>query len=68
MNKDTESKYWKLGIFYYNPDNPSGVVDKRKGIGVTINFASKYGRRIFLFMMIPAIIMLTLCVSIWFFN
>lgn len=56
MSKDKDSKYWKLGIFYYNPEDPSEVVDRKNGKGVTINFASKEGRRIFLFIMIPAII------------
>ncbi|MBC2579106.1 DUF5808 domain-containing protein [Clostridium sp. DJ247] len=66
MNKDTAPKHWKLGLFYYNPDNPSEFVDKRKGTGVTINFASTYGRRIFLFILIPAVVMLTLCAMIQF--
>jgi uncharacterized membrane protein len=56
VNKDNNSKHWKLGIFYYNPDNPSEVVDKRNGIGTTINFGSKHGRRIFAFMMVPVYI------------
>lgn len=34
-----EEKYWKLGIFYYNPDDPSIFVEKRFGIGSTINLA-----------------------------
>lgn len=63
MNRDKDSKHWKLGLFYYNPDNSSYVVDKRKGIGVTINFASKHGRHIILCILMPAIIVLILCVS-----
>lgn len=34
-----EEKYWKLGVFYYNPDDPSIFVEKRFGIGSTINLA-----------------------------
>lgn len=57
MNKDNDPKHWKLGIFYYNPDNPSEVVDRRKGIGTTINFASKVGRRmIYVLFAFPIII------------
>lgn len=68
MNKDIDPKHWKLGVFYYNPDNPSGFVDKRKGIGVTINFASKYGRRMLLLILTPAIIIIILCIFIWTFR
>ena len=34
-----DDKYWKLGIFYYNPDDPALFVEKRFGIGWTSNFA-----------------------------
>ena len=30
---------WKLGMFYFNPDDPALFVEKRIGIGYTINFA-----------------------------
>jgi uncharacterized membrane protein len=58
MNKDNDPKHWKLGIFYYNPDNLSESVDKRNGIGTTINFASKLGRRIVAFLFVPAILVI----------
>lgn len=35
-----DDKYWKLGAFYYNKDDPSMFVEKRFGIGVTINFGN----------------------------
>lgn len=38
-----EDKYWKLGIIYYNPDDPAVWVEKRFGIGWTINFARPSG-------------------------
>lgn len=34
-----DDQYWKLGIFYYNPDDPALFVEKRFGIGWTNNFA-----------------------------
>lgn len=34
-----EEEYWKWGIFYYNPQDPSIFVEKRFGIGTTINLA-----------------------------
>ncbi|MDK2799390.1 MAG: hypothetical protein PWP27_1460 [Clostridiales bacterium] len=38
INRD-DDKYWKLGIFYYNPDDPALFVEKRFGVGWTNNFA-----------------------------
>lgn len=32
-------RYWKLGIFYLNPEDDSIFVPKRFGIGYTLNFA-----------------------------
>jgi uncharacterized membrane protein len=55
MNKDNDSKHWKLGIFYYNKDNPAEFVDKRNGIGTTPNFASKSGRLVFSLIFVPVI-------------
>ena len=55
MNKNNDSKHCKLGIFYYNPDDPSESVERRNGMGSTINFASKIGRLIFLFFFIPPV-------------
>ena len=34
-----DDRYWKLGSFYYNPDDPAVFVEKRFGIGWTCNFA-----------------------------
>lgn len=50
------SEHLKLKLFYYNPDDPSPIIERENGKGITINFASKEGKRIFLFIMIPAII------------
>ncbi|WP_238899095.1 hypothetical protein [Clostridium sp. YIM B02500] len=68
MNKDDDPRHWKLGIFYYNPDNPSESVDKRNGIGNTINFGSKIGRRIMASILsIPVIIILLVFAAFRFF-
>jgi uncharacterized membrane protein len=37
-NRD-EDRFWKFGIFYYNPDDAALFVEKRFGIGWTCNFA-----------------------------
>lgn len=34
-----DDKFWKYGIFYYNPEDPSVWVEKRFGIGSTANMA-----------------------------
>lgn len=34
-------RYWKAGVFYYNPDDPAIFVSKRVGIGYTMNFANR---------------------------
>lgn len=38
MDRDDDI-YWKLGRFYYNPGDPAVFLEKRFGIGWTINFA-----------------------------
>ncbi|AKU90762.1 hypothetical protein AKJ08_1149 [Vulgatibacter incomptus] len=35
----TLDRYWKLGIFYVNPSDPAIFVEKRFGLGYTLNFA-----------------------------
>ena len=32
-----DDRYWKLGLFYFNKDDPSILVEKRFGIGWTVN-------------------------------
>jgi uncharacterized membrane protein len=68
MNKDDDPKHWKLGVFYYNPDNPSESVDKRRGIGSTINFGSKIGRRMVALLFAPIIIIMLIFISFGFFK
>lgn len=66
MNKDDNPKHWKLGIFYYNKDNPAEFVDKRNGIGTTPNFASKSGRHVFALIFIPGLaVIILLCIIIF---
>ncbi|WP_334074685.1 MULTISPECIES: DUF1648 domain-containing protein [Paenibacillus] len=38
-----DDRYWKLGGLYYNPQDPSIFVEKRMGIGWTLNFAHPVG-------------------------
>jgi Predicted membrane protein len=47
VNRD-DDKYWILGQFYYNPDDPALFLEKRFGIGWTMNFARPLAWIIFL--------------------
>ena len=40
---EDNDQYWKLGMFYFNPDDPSFWVEKRMGVGVTFNLANWKG-------------------------
>ena len=60
MINDNNSKHWKLGIFYYNPNNPAKFVSKRRGIGSTINFGSKIGRLMIGIMFAPIVLIILL--------
>jgi len=35
----TDDRHWKAGLVYYNPDDPALWIEKRLGIGYTLNFA-----------------------------
>ncbi|WP_369414111.1 DUF5808 domain-containing protein [Desertivirga xinjiangensis] len=54
-----DSKHWKWGLLYYNPDDPSLFVDKRFGIGQTFNFAHRKAWYPLLFLLLfPVLIIL----------
>lgn len=36
---DDDDAHWKLGVFYFNPNDASAFLHKRFGIGWTLNFA-----------------------------
>jgi uncharacterized membrane protein len=37
----TPDKCWKLGQIYINPNDPALVVEKRFGVGYTLNFGNR---------------------------
>lgn len=47
LNRD-DDKYWKLGVFYFNKNDPSLFVEKRFGVGYTNNFAKPLSWLLFL--------------------
>ena len=38
VNRD-DDRHWKLGVFYFNPDDPAIFLEKRFGVGWTVNWA-----------------------------
>lgn len=39
MNRD-DDRFWKFGMIYYNKNDPSIFIEKRFGVGFTMNFAN----------------------------
>lgn len=52
-----EDSHWKGGLFYFNKNDPSIFVEKRFGVGWTLNFANPIGYFIFI---IPLVVILVL--------
>jgi uncharacterized membrane protein len=50
-----DDQYWKGGLFYFNKNDPSVFVEKRFGIGYTINFANPIG---YFILILPIVLML----------
>lgn len=55
-----DDKFWKLGTFYYNKDDSSIFIEKRFGIGWTINFGHPIG------ILITIIISILIGISLFF--
>jgi uncharacterized membrane protein len=54
-----DDRYWKGGLFYYNPDDPAFLIEKRFGVGWTVNFASK-GAWVFMGVIVLVIVAIAL--------
>lgn len=52
-----EDQYWKGGIFYFNKNDPSIFVEKRFGVGWTINFANPIG---YFIVFVPIVVILVI--------
>lgn len=44
LEESDDDQYWKWGSFYYNPNDPSIFVEKRVGIGWTVNMGTLQGK------------------------
>lgn len=45
-------EHYKWGMFYYNPDDPAVLVDKRHGVGVDFNYAHWQGKAFAVFVVL----------------
>lgn len=52
-----EDKHWIGGLFYFNRNDPSVFVEKRFGIGFTINFGNPIG---YIILIVPIILIIVL--------
>ena len=59
---DDDDSFWILGFIYNNPNDPSLFVQKRFGVGWTINVASTKGKLFFASPFILIIISLVLII------
>ncbi|TRM80464.1 hypothetical protein DJ524_07535, partial [Sulfolobus sp. D5] len=51
---EDDDKYWKLGMFYYNPNDDRVIIPKRFGSGYTFNFGNKKALILFIsLLMLP---------------
>lgn len=50
-----EEQYWKGGLFYFNKNDPSIFVEKRFGVGWTLNFANPIG---YFILFVPIVIII----------
>jgi len=47
INRD-DDKHWKAGVFYFNKEDPALFLEKRFGVGWTINLARPLAWGLFL--------------------
>lgn len=57
-----EDQQWKLGVFYFNPEDPGIWVEKRVGIGTTMNMA-RWQSWVFLLTILIVPILITFLLS-----
>lgn len=60
LSRDDDS-YWIWGMFYYNPNDKHSSIDKRVGIGTTVNMASGLGKFTTAFTTIILLGMIPIC-------
>jgi uncharacterized membrane protein len=58
VERESEAEKWTSGgLFYYNPNDPALIVEKRDGLGYTYNFAGKgIGLRLAFLAFVPVLV------------
>jgi uncharacterized membrane protein len=59
----TPDACWKGGLFYYNPDDPAIFVEKRFGIGYTLNFGNRWAWLAMAVMLLPGLTVLIMAIT-----
>ena len=54
----TPDACWKWGMIYYNPQDPSLLVEKRMGLGWTFNFANKWSWVFMALLLLPPLLII----------
>jgi uncharacterized membrane protein len=50
----TPDACWKWGLFYVNPEDPSILIEKRFGIGYTLNFGNRWTWVVLVVVLVPS--------------
>lgn len=56
----TEDRFWKLGVFYFNRDDPAVLVEKRFGLGYTVNMAHPVAWAVLLLLVLTPVLVVYL--------
>ncbi len=56
----TPDAAWKWGLVYYNPDDPALIVEKRIGIGYTVNLANRWSWALLAVVLLPVVLLTVL--------
>ena len=51
----TPDACWKLGLIYFNPADPAFLVEKRFGIGYTMNFGNPWSWALLAVVILPVL-------------
>jgi uncharacterized membrane protein len=54
-----EDRCWRGGLFYFNPDDPALLVERRIGVGYGLNFGNLWAR-----LLLGALLAIPLVVSL----
>ncbi|MET4563134.1 putative membrane protein [Lysinibacillus parviboronicapiens] len=53
-----DDRYWKWGIFYINKDDSALLIQKKFGVGWTVNFGNKWSVVVVLLILLPILLII----------